>query len=89
MTSDSEDSLLEAEYANVMNEVLEQQPTTKKVTRTVWPKIRRHQHVGGKQVVVHPFLAADNEMDIMVIRHLIVYEPYLSKHRDVSKAWGK
>ena len=85
--SDSEDSFLEAEYANVVNQVLDQQPTTK-VARTVWPKIQRHQRVGGKQVVVHPFLAPDNEMDTLVVRHLIVDEPYLSKYGDVSKAWG-
>ena len=82
--SDSEDSLLEAEYAaNVVNQVLEQQ-STKKVARTVWPKIQHHQRVGGKQVVVFPFLAPYNEMDILVVRHLIIDEPYLSKHGDVS-----
>ena len=85
--SDSEDSFLEAEYANVVNQVLEQQPITK-VARTVWPKIQRHQRVGGKQVVVHPFLDPDNEMDIVIVRHLIIDEPYLSKHGDVSKAWS-
>ena len=85
--SDSEDSFLEAEYANVVIQVLDQQPTMK-VAHTVWPKIQRHQCVGGKQVVVHPFLAPDNEMDTIVVRHLIIDEPYLSKHGDVSKAWS-
>ena len=85
--SESEDSLLEAEYAKVVDEVVGQLPT-KKIARTVWPKIERHQRVGGKQVVVHPFLSSSNEMDIMVVRHLIVDEPYLSKHGDVSKAWN-
>ena len=87
--SDSEDSLLEAEYAIVVNEVLDQQPTKKvSTTHTVGPKIQRHQCVGGKQVVVHPFLSADNEMDKIVVCHLIIDEPYLSKHGEVSKAWS-
>jgi hypothetical protein len=70
-------------------QVLDQQ-TTKKVsaTRTVWPKIQRHQRIGGKQVVVHPFLSADNEMDKIFVRHLIIDEPYLSKHGGISKAWS-
>ena len=85
--SDSEDSLLEAEYAKVVEEVVEQLPSKKSV-RTVWPKIERYQRVEGKQVVIHPFLSSSNEMDIMVVRHLIVDEPYLSKHGDVSKAWN-
>jgi hypothetical protein len=84
--SDSEDSQLEAEYAKVV-EAAATQPPTKKAARTIWPKIDRHQRVGGKQVVVHPFLAADNEMDKIAVRHLIVDEPYLAKHGDVSKAW--
>ena len=86
-TSDSEDSLLEAEYAKVVEEVVEQLPT-KTSARTVWPKIERYQRVEGKQVVIHPFLSPSNEMDIIVVRHLIVDEPYLSKHGDVSKAWN-
>jgi hypothetical protein len=69
-----------------VDQVVQQLPT-KKAARTIWPKIDRHQHVGGKQVVVHPFLTADNLMDIIVVRHLIVDEPYLSKHGDISKAW--
>ena len=52
--SDSEDSLLEAEYAKVVEEVVGELPT-KKIARTVWPKIKCYQRVGGKQVVVHPF----------------------------------
>ena len=87
--SDSEDSLLEAEYAKIVEEVVEQLPgPTKKGARTLWPKIESHQRVGGKQVVVHPFLSADNLMDIIAVRHLIVDEPYLSKYGDVSKAWS-
>jgi hypothetical protein len=84
--SDSKDSQLEAEYAKVVDQVIQALPT-KKVARTIWPKIERHQRVGGKQFVVHSFLAADNDMDILAIRHLIVDEPYLSKHGDISKAW--
>jgi hypothetical protein len=85
--SDSEDSQLEAKYMKVVDEVIQQLPT-KKTTRANWPKIDRHQRVGGKQVVVHPFLSADNDMDKIVVRHLIIDEPYLSKHGDVSKAWS-
>ena len=85
--SDSDDSQLEAGYAKVVDEVIQQLPT-KKTTRTIWPKIERHQRVGGRQVLVHPFLSPSNEMDIMVVRHLIVDELYLSRHGDVSKAWN-
>jgi hypothetical protein len=86
--SDSKDSELEAEYAKVVDEVIQQLPT-KKTARANWPKIDRHQRVGGKQVVVHPFLSADNDtMDKIVICRLIIDEPYLSKHGDVSKAWS-
>jgi hypothetical protein len=85
--SDSEDSLLEAEYAKVVDEVIEQLPM-KKTACTTWPKINHHKRVGGKQVLVHPFLSDDNDMDKIVVRHLIVDEPYLSKHGDVSRAWS-
>ena len=85
--SDSEDSQLEAEYAKIVDKVVQQLPT-KKIIRANWPKIDRHQRVGGKQVVVHPFLSDDNDMDKIVVRHLIVDEPYLSKHGDVSRAWS-
>ena len=86
--SDSEDSLLEAEYAKIVDKVVEQLPgPTKKAARTIWPKIESHRRVDGKQVVVHPFLSDDSLMDIIAVRHLIVDEPYLSKYGDVSKAW--
>lgn len=82
-SSDTEDESLDAENAKVIEEVTNK----KKSRRAVWPRIIRHSKLGGKQIVSHPFLLDDNEIDKVVVRHLIVDEPFCSSHGVVSQAW--
>jgi hypothetical protein len=90
MTSDTEDDELDAEYGKIVDAVVDgEAPNKKKIARIVWPKIVRHttNKNGGKPMISHPFLADDNEMDKVVVAHLVHDEPYCAGHGAVVPAW--
>lgn len=61
--------------------------STKQV-RNQWPKIDKHMLADGKKVTSHPFLEDENNhMDKVVVRHLIVEQPFLASHGSTVAAW--
>jgi hypothetical protein len=90
--SDSEDSFSydDATYEKVVDSLLHPAPSPTKNavgSRATLPKLYHNFKSHGKIVVTHPFFSHDNDMDKVIVHHLLVDKPYLAAHENVQQEW--